>query len=147
MCAPAAGVDPAAFERLFPSRFLSFSFPNPLPFPGNPYDATLRIAVADSPSPSPKDSSPAIAAVLVPHSRDDDWIFSTPAGHFQLLLVLSSSSYLPISRLIIIGDLPASSPLPRSYSRPQPESNRSSLDCFQESILPSSSPYALNLLF
>ncbi|KAI0496814.1 hypothetical protein KFK09_023138 [Dendrobium nobile] len=132
----AEGIDPAVFERIVPSQFLSFSFPNPLASPGNPYADTLRVAVADSPSSTSNPSLPAIAAVLVPHGREDDWVFSTAAGQFQLLLFLSSPK-LTISRLVLIGDLPSpSSSLPRPYHRSQPDGDGKLLDCFQESLIP-----------
>ncbi|XP_020577744.1 methyltransferase-like protein 13 isoform X2 [Phalaenopsis equestris] len=132
----AEGMEPAVFEHLMPFEFLCFSFPNPLPSPENPYSETLRVAVADAPSSPSKTSPPAIAAVLVPNRREDDWVFSTAAGHFQLLLFLSSPN-LSISRLVLIGNLPScSSSLPRPYSRSQSDGEGASLDCFQESLMP-----------
>ncbi|KAK8957316.1 hypothetical protein KSP39_PZI001531 [Platanthera zijinensis] len=119
MCSAAAGVDPAAFERLFPSRFLSFSFPNPLPFPGNPYDATLRIAVADSliphrsihrrRSPRPRPSLPRRRLDIF-HPRR-----ALPASSLTVLLLLPPH-FPPYHH----RRSPRLVPLPRSYSRPQP---------------------------
>ncbi|PKA64293.1 hypothetical protein AXF42_Ash009513 [Apostasia shenzhenica] len=126
----AEGIDPAVFQRLVPSQFISFSFPNPLRWPQTPYADTLRVAVLDSASLSP----PMIAAIVVPHRREDDWLFSTHAGHLQLLHSFTPS--LPVSRLVLVGDLPSSpSSLPRPYSRHQPD-DPSSLDGFKQSLLP-----------
>nr|XP_010940481.1 eEF1A lysine and N-terminal methyltransferase [Elaeis guineensis] len=121
-----SGIEPGALERLSPFCFLSFSFPNPHP---GPYGDPLRVAVLDSPLPPPPSQPPAIAAMLVPLGREHDWIFSTPAGHLQLLL---SSS--PLSRLVLVGDQP--SPFPQPYSRPGPNPDRGSLLRFQQSLLP-----------
>ncbi|XP_062196112.1 uncharacterized protein LOC133899166 [Phragmites australis] len=107
-------------RRIVPSRFISFSFPNPLlRDASNPYGdgaaEFLRVSVLDSPLPSP--SVPQTAAMLVPAGRHRDWIFSTRAGHLHLLL---STQF---SRLILVGpELPA--PLPRVIScvaRPDPD--------------------------
>ncbi|GJN04003.1 hypothetical protein PR202_ga21509 [Eleusine coracana subsp. coracana] len=106
-----------------PSRFVSFSFPNPLlRDASNPYGDCgggggefLRVAVLDSPHPVPP--IPRTAAMLVPAGRHRDWIFSTRAGHLHLLL---SSQF---SRLILVGP-ELSAPSPRVIScaaRPEPD--------------------------
>ncbi|KAF8646518.1 hypothetical protein HU200_065737 [Digitaria exilis] len=115
-------------RRIAPSRFVSFSFPNPfLGHASNPYgegsggggdgDAgeCLRVAVLDSPIPSPP--IPRTAAMLVPAGRHRDWIFSTRAGHLHLLL---STQF---SRLILVGP-ELSVPSPRvipCVARPDPD--------------------------
>ncbi|CAL5005279.1 unnamed protein product [Urochloa decumbens] len=113
-------------RRIAPSRFLSFSFPNPfLGHASDPYgdggdgggDAgeCLRIAVLDSPLPAPP--IPRTAAMLVPAGRHRDWIFSTRAGHLHLLL---STQF---SRLILVGP-ELSAPSPRVIpcaARPDPD--------------------------
>ncbi|KAF8653719.1 hypothetical protein HU200_061831 [Digitaria exilis] len=115
-------------RRIAPSRFVSFSFPNPfLGHASNPYgdgsggggggDAgeCLRVAVLDSPIPSPP--IPRTAAMLVPAGRHRDWIFSTRAGHLHLLL---STQF---SRLILVGP-ELSAPSPRvipCVARPDPD--------------------------
>ncbi|KAF8115260.1 hypothetical protein N665_0029s0097 [Sinapis alba] len=83
-------LDVRIFETISPSRFISFTIPNP-----NSPSNLLRVAVLDSPI----HSSPRVAAMLVPKHRETDWIFSTESGHLQLLLNLPD-----ISRLILIGD-------------------------------------------
>ncbi|XP_010543604.1 PREDICTED: methyltransferase-like protein 13 [Tarenaya hassleriana] len=90
-------VDVTIFEKISPSRFLSFTIPNPT-FP--PPLRLLRVAILDSPL-HPPESPPRVAAMLVPKHRETDWIFSTESGHLQLLLNLPD-----ISRLILIGDDP-----------------------------------------
>ena len=86
-------LDPATFETLTPSRFITFTFPHP----SSP-NSLLRVAVFDSPIQAQPDDSPRVAAMFVPEHRDSDWIFSTETGHLQLLL-----SSPTISRLILIG--------------------------------------------
>ncbi|KAJ1269184.1 hypothetical protein BS78_07G190900 [Paspalum vaginatum] len=109
-------------RRVVPSRFVSFSFPNPfLGGAPNPYGdgyagECIRVAVLDSPLPSPP--VPSTVAMLVPAGRHRDWIFSTRAGHLHLLL---SSTH--ISRFIILGP-ELSAPSPRVIScvrRPDPD--------------------------
>ncbi|GAU34323.1 hypothetical protein TSUD_20300 [Trifolium subterraneum] len=84
-------IDSSTFETLIPSRFISFTLPNPIS-----HDSLLRVAVLDS----PLTHSPHIAAMLVPQGRESDWIFSTKSGHLQLLF----TSPQPISRFILIGN-------------------------------------------
>ncbi|CAO2173412.1 unnamed protein product [Urochloa humidicola] len=119
-------------RRIAPSRFLSFSFPNPfLGHASNPYGdgggggggagECLRVAVLDSPLPSPP--APRTAAMLVPAGRHRDWIFSTRAGHLHLLL---STQF---SRLILVGP-ELSAPSPRvipCVARPDPDPARAQL--------------------
>ncbi|KAF8397815.1 hypothetical protein HHK36_016739 [Tetracentron sinense] len=124
-------VDRGTFETLVPSQFISFTFPNPdqTQTTPNPYGDPLRIAVLDSPVQIP--DSIRIAAMLVPEDRQDDWIFSTEAGHLQLL-----SSLPGISRLILAGNVPRGGDyFPTSYSRPV----RNDTTCrtkFEESLTP-----------
>ncbi|RLN04600.1 methyltransferase-like protein 13 [Panicum miliaceum] len=112
-------------RRIAPSRFVSFSFPNPfLGHAADPYGdggggsgagECLRVAVLDSPLPSPP--VPGTAAMLVPAGRHRDWIFSTRAGHLHLLLSIQ------FSRLILVGS-ELSAPSPRvipCVARPDPD--------------------------
>lgn len=93
------------FQNLQPCRYVCFDFPNP----HKPIkscneidnDTDLRVAVLDSSHTHPPVR---IAAMLVPRGMEDDWIFCTEAGHFQLL------SSAQVSRLIFIARCP-------SYSR------------------------------
>ncbi|KAE9621135.1 putative S-adenosyl-L-methionine-dependent methyltransferase [Lupinus albus] len=85
-------LDVATFESICPSRFISFTIPNP-----TCSDSLLRVAVLDSPV-QPTDS-PQVGAMLVPEGRETDWIFSTELGQLQLLF-----SSPGISRLILIGN-------------------------------------------
>ncbi|KAF3780249.1 Methyltransferase-like protein 13 [Nymphaea thermarum] len=117
------------FQDLHPYRFLSFSFPNPSNATGG-YGPSLRIAVLDSPSCGgtfpPAD--PTVAAMLVPIGREDDWIFSTEAGHHQLL---SSSR---VSRLILVGNLPRTEGrIPWVFAPPE---KGLCIDAFQTSLVP-----------
>ncbi|KAM0939666.1 putative S-adenosyl-L-methionine-dependent methyltransferase [Dioscorea sansibarensis] len=128
--ADSGSLDPSAFKRLAPSRFVSLSFPNPSQ---GPCSDVLRVAVLDSPL-LPSVPPPRVAAMLVPIGRESDWIFCTAAGHLQLLL--SSSQDLFLSRLILIGNFPISSCPPMSYTRLQSEPDLSSLHHFQEALFP-----------
>ncbi|EOA19714.1 hypothetical protein CARUB_v10003731mg [Capsella rubella] len=102
-------LDVRIFENISPSRFISFTIPNP-----NSSSHLLRVAVLDSPVQSTESSSPRVAAILVPKYRESDWIFSTESGHLQLLLNLPD-----ISRLILIGDDPdGGSGFPAVFHRP-----------------------------
>lgn len=101
--------DVSTFETLTPSRFISFTIPNP----SSSSHSLLRVAVLDSPlQPT---HQPRIAAMLVPQGRETDWIFSTKSGHLQLLF----TSPL-ISRFILIGNQPHSDSdsLNHIYHRP-----------------------------
>uniref|UniRef100_A0A0E0QLB6 Methyltransferase-like protein 13 n=1 Tax=Oryza rufipogon TaxID=4529 RepID=A0A0E0QLB6_ORYRU len=112
-----------------PSRFIAFSFPNPLlllDHASDPYahggHEFLRVAVLDHSSPHP---SPRTAAMLVPAGRHRDWIFSTRAGHLHLLLA-SRSQCSHLSRLILVGpELSAPSPsrvvVVAAAARPDPD--------------------------
>ncbi|KAL6997796.1 hypothetical protein U1Q18_007921 [Sarracenia purpurea var. burkii] len=118
-----------AFEALVPSRFITFTFPNPSvsdhsntfsaaassfsnPSPSYLHTPLLRVAVLDSPTLPTTTSG--IAAILVPRHRETDWIFSTVSGHLQLLLNIPD-----VSRLVLIGNLPADIH-PTIYNRPAP---------------------------
>lgn len=104
-------LDVRIFENISPSRFISFTIPNP-----NSPSLLLRFAVLDSPVHS-TESPPRIAAMLVPKHRETDWIFSSESGHLQLILNLPD-----ISRLILIGDDPdGGSDFPPVYHRPTAE--------------------------
>ncbi|KAL2533875.1 S-adenosyl-L-methionine-dependent methyltransferase superfamily protein [Abeliophyllum distichum] len=107
-------LDPTTFETVVPSRYITFTFPNPLS-----NHCHLRVAVLDSPS----SSAARIASMWVPPGRESDWIFSTFSGHLQLLL--SSTTPHHLSRLILIGNPPVYSH-PTSYSStPYPSPNQS----------------------
>ncbi|ESQ40371.1 hypothetical protein EUTSA_v10013565mg [Eutrema salsugineum] len=109
-------LDVRIFETISPSRFISFTIPNPI----SPLQL-LRVAVLDSPLHSTL-SSPRVAVTLVPKHREADWIFSTESGHLQLLLNLPD-----ISRLILIGDDPdGGTDFPAVYHRPIPEDSNDS---------------------
>ncbi|KAL5974564.1 hypothetical protein ACLOJK_031234 [Asimina triloba] len=120
------------FEMLSPSRFISFTFPNPYPLLPNPYADSLRVAVLDSALHS-SHPDPQIAALLVPKRREHDWLFSTHQGHLQLL----ANSPDPISRLILVGD-PPQPHFPSVYARPKPgeDDDFTSLARFQQHLLP-----------
>ncbi|XP_068661307.1 uncharacterized protein [Aristolochia californica] len=115
------------FETLVPSRFISFSFPNPDPHhPANPHGDFLRVAVLDSPLLAA--SVPKCAALLAPKGREPDWIFSTEQGHFQLLFNSPG-----VSRLVLIGDPPqANDSSCAVYMRPKHEYGVS----YQEKLTP-----------
>lgn len=87
-------VDISVFDDISPSRFITFTIPNP----SSP-SHLLRIAVLDSPV-HPSDSAQ-VAQMFVPTGREHDWVFCTESGHLQLLL-----SSPQISRLILIGNNP-----------------------------------------
>ncbi|KAE9465391.1 hypothetical protein C3L33_02704, partial [Rhododendron williamsianum] len=96
-------IDQGTFESLVPSRFTTFTFPNPSSSSLSPnplHTPLLRVAVLDSPT---QPITPLIAAMLVPTHRESDWTFSTHSGH--LLLLLASHHHHHISRLILIDDL------------------------------------------
>ncbi|RHN78939.1 putative S-adenosyl-L-methionine-dependent methyltransferase [Medicago truncatula] len=102
-------MDASTFETLTPSRFITFTLPNPNPTSSHS-NSLIRVAVLDSPLNS--SSPPHVASMLVPEGRESDWIFSTQSGHLQLLF----SSPHPISRFILIGLNPHSSK--HIYHRP-----------------------------
>ncbi|AED90764.1 putative spermidine synthase [Arabidopsis thaliana] len=109
-------LDVRIFEKTSPSRFISFTIPNP-----NSPIHLLRVAVLDSPVHSTESSPPRVAAILVPKHRESDWIFSTESGQLQLLLNMPE-----ISRLILIGDdHDTDSDLPAVYHRPNGEDDES----------------------
>ncbi|XP_059307664.1 uncharacterized protein LOC132059155 [Lycium ferocissimum] len=101
-------LDPTAFKTIVPSRYITFTIPNPLLHLHYFNSPQLRIAILDSPHPS--DQPTQIAATLVPINRESDWNFSTQQGHLQLLL-----NFPHLSRLILIGNTP-NSEHPTSYN-------------------------------
>ncbi|KAL5709598.1 hypothetical protein ACHQM5_020266 [Ranunculus cassubicifolius] len=127
-------VERETFENLVPLQFISFNFPNPL-FTTNPkslnqYGQSLRIAILDSPQ-QPATDPPQLAAMLVPHNREHDWIFSTKNGNLQLLLNSPG-----ISRLILIGNpLHDADDFPAIYNRPMNEDSTDILH-IQERLTP-----------
>ncbi|GLT73237.1 hypothetical protein SLA2020_451090 [Shorea laevis] len=124
-------MDPATFETLTPSRFITFTFPHP----SRP-TSLLRVAVLDSPFQPP--DSPRVAAMFVPEHREPDWIFSTESGHLQLLL-----SSPGVSRLILIGNPPINDNcLPTIYRRPI-NSNTHGLEVSLKPLLLALSPKSL----
>ena len=72
----------------------------------------MRVAVLDSPSCSAAVVSSPAAGILVPRGRESDWLFSTAAGHVQLLL--STDTH----RLVLIGRPPLSDSPPALYVPP-----------------------------
>ncbi|KAK8673649.1 hypothetical protein V6N13_111969 [Hibiscus sabdariffa] len=99
-------VDFSILETIHPSRFLSFTIPNPNPTLSPSLASPLiRIAILDSPIHPPTSASsppiPTVAAMIVPEHREFDWLFSTEAGHLQLLLASPN-----IQRLVLIGQQP-----------------------------------------
>uniref|UniRef100_J3MUH6 PABS domain-containing protein n=2 Tax=Oryza brachyantha TaxID=4533 RepID=J3MUH6_ORYBR len=114
-------------QHVEPSRFVAFSFPNPLLHDASsPYGdgaGFLRVAVLDSPLRPPPAPAPRTAAMLVPAGRHRDWIFSTRAGHLHLLL--SSQPQCHLSRLVLVGpELTAPSPrgvVSCAAARPDPD--------------------------
>ncbi|MCL7041627.1 hypothetical protein MKW94_021539 [Papaver nudicaule] len=125
-------VDKGTFENLVPSQFISFTFPNPHSRESTincSYGNFLRIAILDSPVQTSDPTQ--IAAMLIPIDRKNDWIFSTKAGHFQLLTSLPE-----ISRLILIGNLPRGDGyLPVNYDRPILDDKEYRAE-FEEALLP-----------
>ncbi|KAM7526821.1 hypothetical protein LguiA_016723 [Lonicera macranthoides] len=106
-------LDTGIFETLVPSRFITFTFPNPTTpnLHHHLHTPLLRVAVLDSPTTTP--GPPRLAAMIVPNHRETDWIFSTEPGHLQLLL-----NSPQISRLTLIGNLPNTSHPSTTYTRP-----------------------------
>ncbi|XP_048135090.1 eEF1A lysine and N-terminal methyltransferase [Rhodamnia argentea] len=122
-------LDKSTFETLVPSRFVTFTFPNPSSLSASGDRRLLRVAVLDSPiQPTP---SPRVAAMLVPSHREHDWIFSTEPGHLQLLL-----SSPGLSRLILIGEQPADGRGSALGFRRQMECERSRREGLEESLKP-----------
>ncbi|KAK3036329.1 hypothetical protein RJ639_031736 [Escallonia herrerae] len=101
---------PVTFETLVPSRYITFTLPDPSASPHLRTAPLLRVAVLDSPI---QPTTPRVAAILVPTNRETDWIFSTEPGHLQLLLTSPQTS-----RLILLGDLPSSPNPTPSFTRP-----------------------------
>ncbi|VFQ91244.1 unnamed protein product [Cuscuta campestris] len=113
-------LDPSAFETTVPSRYITFTLPNPL-LHLNHFTATLlRIAVIDSPSGATAQTT--IAAMLVPPFRESDWTFSTESGHLQLIL-----AFPHLSRLVLIGNCP-DSPRATSHKPPSPTDDTSGIE-------------------
>ncbi|CAI9091265.1 OLC1v1026240C1 [Oldenlandia corymbosa var. corymbosa] len=95
-------MDTTACETIVPSRYVTFTFPNPLPrpLPHLLHTSLLHIAVLDSPSTVAAAAGKVeVAAMLVPPNRQHDWIFSAQTGHLQLLL-----TFPQLSRLILISN-------------------------------------------
>ncbi|OMO98826.1 hypothetical protein CCACVL1_04047 [Corchorus capsularis] len=118
-------LDISIFETIQPSRYISFTIPNPNTSLSSPL---IRIAVLDSPIHPTTSSSPTpnVAAMFVPKHRESDWVFSTESGHLQLLLTSSN-----IQRLILIGQQPiiaGNSDSPSVYRRPIDSESKSSLE-------------------
>ncbi|XP_047321134.1 eEF1A lysine and N-terminal methyltransferase [Impatiens glandulifera] len=110
-------LDDGMFEALIPSRFIVFTIPNSIPSSAATdrcflHTQFLRIAVLDSPQ-QPSTDTPRTAAMFVPLHRENDWIFTTEAGHLQLLF-----SCPEISRLILVGNDPSHFH-PFAYDRPE----------------------------
>ncbi|OIT38013.1 hypothetical protein A4A49_30819 [Nicotiana attenuata] len=120
-------LDPTIFKSIVPSRYITFTIPNPLLHLNHFHTQELRISILDSPFPSKPTQ---IAAMLVPINRESDWIFSTEQGHLQILL-----TFCYLSRLIIIGNSP-NSPHPTSYN-PRMHSNcTADSSVVEEKLLP-----------
>ncbi|KAI3881007.1 hypothetical protein MKX03_037585 [Papaver bracteatum] len=128
-------MDKGTFENLIPSQYISFDFPNPhhsreSTTISSTYGNFLRITVLDSPITS--DNHPTqIAAMLVPIDREDDWIFSTKSGNFQLL-----SNLQQISRLILVGNLPTGDFPVNYHRRPILDGDGEYMVEFEEALLP-----------
>ncbi|XP_027162077.1 methyltransferase-like protein 13 [Coffea eugenioides] len=132
-------LDPTTFQTIVPSRYITFTFPNPLFLPALPHcshllhTSLLRIAVLDSPSPI--STTPRVAAMLAPPRREQDWTFSTETGHLQLLL-----SFPYLSRLILISNNDINNPShPTSYKAPPLSTtteNPSTTTTIEENLLP-----------
>ncbi|RZC86457.1 hypothetical protein C5167_030539 [Papaver somniferum] len=129
-------MDKGTFENLIPCQYISFDFPNPhhsreSTTISSTYGNFLRITALDSPIIQTSDHPTQIAAMLVPIDREDDWVFSTKSGNFQLL-----SNLQEISRLILVGNLPTGD-LPVNYSRrPILDGDREYMVEFEEALLP-----------
>ncbi|KAJ0046244.1 hypothetical protein Pint_05884 [Pistacia integerrima] len=119
-------MDAAMFESILPSRFITFTIPNPLL---SHHHHLLRVAVLDSPV-QPNDS-PRVALMFVPKNRHHDWIFSTESGHLQLLL-----SCPQISRLILIGEQPTDGPDSPTIYRRQNQNDNVYQKRLEENVMP-----------
>ncbi|CAH9122136.1 unnamed protein product [Cuscuta epithymum] len=118
-------LDPAAFETIVPSRYITFTLPNPH---HNHFTASLlRIAVIDSPIAT---SPTTIAAMLVPLRRESDWAFSTESGSLQLIL-----SFPQISRLVLIGNCPDPAQT-TSYKPPLHTDSSSETSVIEDMLMP-----------
>ncbi|KAK0591750.1 hypothetical protein LWI29_007374 [Acer saccharum] len=122
-------LDISIFDTITPSRFITFTIPNPSLSHHHHHHHLLRVAVLDS--PIQLTDSPRVALMFVPRTRELDWIFCTESGHLQLLLTCPQ-----ISRLILIGDQPTDGPdLPIMYHRPD-QSDDVSDNIQEESVRP-----------
>ncbi|XP_028780423.1 eEF1A lysine and N-terminal methyltransferase-like [Neltuma alba] len=123
-------LDVAAFESICPSRFITFTIPDP-----TCADSLLRVAVLDSPVPASE--SPLVVAMFVPEARESDWIFSTEWGHLQLLF-----SSPGVSRLILLGNqFKEGDSSPTIYHRPlESSSHRKELEACSKPLLLALSP-------
>ncbi|XP_055830740.1 uncharacterized protein LOC129899730 [Solanum dulcamara] len=120
-------LDPIAFKTIVPSRYITFTIPNPLLHLHHFNASQLRVAVLDSPAPSKPIQ---IAAMLVPIDRETDWYFSTEQGHLQLLL-----NFPQLSRLVIIGNSPNSTN-PTSYNPLLCTDGVADLSVVEENLMP-----------
>ncbi|XP_009773385.1 uncharacterized protein [Nicotiana sylvestris] len=120
-------LNPTIFKSIVPSRYITFTIPNPLLHLNHFHTQELRISILDSPLPS---NPTQIAAMLVPINRESDWIFSTEQGHLQILLTFSH-----LSRLIIIGNSP-NSPHPTSYNPTLHSNCTADSSVLEEKLLP-----------
>lgn len=84
-------IEEGTFEILQPSQYICFTYPNPCN-----RALLLTVSVLDSAHFHPAHNA-TIAAMLVPHGREDDWIFSSLSGHHQLL------NSAQVSRLILFS--------------------------------------------
>ncbi|XP_071734623.1 uncharacterized protein [Rutidosis leptorrhynchoides] len=89
----------SSLQTLTPAQYIKFTIPTPIKHHSYIERPLLHIAVLDSPIATANDTSPLIAAMIVPQHRENDWTFCTKSGHLQLLFNLSN-----ISRLILIGN-------------------------------------------
>jgi len=124
-------IETGTFDSIIPSRYISFTLPRlslRCP-PGYFHTEDLQISVLDSPTESV--DTPKVAAMLVPKNRENDWIFTTEAGHLQLLL-----SSPGISRLILIGNTPVCDEYAVKIYRKSVKKDPSYMEKLEQSLYP-----------
>lgn len=124
-------IEAGTFDSIIPCRYISFTLPVlSLRCPPDFFHTKdLQISVLDSPTESV--DYPKVAAMLVPKNREKDWIFTTEAGHLQLLL-----SSPGISRLILIGNTPVCDEYAVKTYRKSVEKDPTYMEKLERSLFP-----------